>query len=42
MVRSARVSTIRDELTTLDYAPWGVRTSQRRMNLNAELQLLSA
>lgn len=42
MVRSARVSTIRDELTVLDYAPWGVRTSQRRMDLNAELNLLTA
>ena len=42
MVRSARLSTIRDELTTLDYAPWGVRTSQRRMDLNAELASLTA
>lgn len=31
--RSARLSAVRDELTTLDYAPWGVRTSQRRTDL---------
>lgn len=42
MSRSARINTIRDELQVLDYAPWGVRTSQRRMNLSTELQLLTA
>ena len=42
MARSARIVSIRGELQVLDYAPWGVRTSQRRTNLNAELQLLTA
>ena len=39
-VRSARISAIRDELTVLDYAPWGVRTVNRRAALGAELELL--
>ncbi len=42
MVRSARLSEIRDELTALDYAPLGVRTSQRRLNLGAELSVLQS
>ncbi|WP_423066152.1 hypothetical protein [Devosia sp. CN2-171] len=40
MVRSARIVEIRSELQVLDYAPLGVRTSQRRHNLGAELSLL--
>jgi len=35
--RSTRISQIRDELTTLDYAPLGVPTANRRRNLTAEL-----
>lgn len=42
MARSARIASIRDELQVLDYAPLGVRTSQRRMDLNAELQHLTS
>lgn len=38
--RSARIAALRDELTLLDYAPWGVRTADRRSNLTIELQLL--
>ena len=40
MVRSARIVEIRSELQVLDYAPWGVRTGQRRADLGAELSLL--
>jgi hypothetical protein len=40
MARSARIVEIRGELQVLDYAPWGVRTSQRRADLGIELQLL--
>lgn len=40
--RSARISQLRDELTLLDYAPLGVRTSQRRHQLNAELNAYAA
>ncbi len=42
MARSARIVAIQSELQVLDYAPLGVRTIQRRQNLGAELQLLSA
>jgi hypothetical protein len=42
MVRSARISAIRDELTVLDYAPWGVRTGQRRSDLGEELSILQS
>lgn len=42
MARSARIASLRDELTLLDYAPWGVRTSDRRSNLSAELRLLES
>lgn len=41
MVRSARIVAIRSELQVLDYAPFGVRTGQRRHNLGAELSLLA-
>lgn len=40
MARAARIASLRDELTLLDYAPWGVRTTDRRSNLTIELQLL--
>lgn len=40
--RSARISAIRDELQVLDYAPWGVRTVQRRHDLGAELSVLNS
>lgn len=40
MARSARIASLRDELTLLDYAPWGVRTTDRRSNISIELQLL--
>ena len=40
MARSARIVEIRSELQVLDYAPWGVRTGQRRHDLGAELSLL--
>lgn len=39
---SARIASIRDELNLLDYAPWGVCTSERRRNLGAELSILTA
>ncbi len=42
MARSARIVAVRSELQMLDYAPLGVRTSQRRMNLGAELSILQA
>lgn len=38
--RSARMASLRDELTLLDYAPWGVRTTTRRTELRAELAIL--
>ena len=41
MARSARIAAIRDELQVLDYAPFGVRTGQRRQNLGAELATLA-
>ena len=37
---SARLSAVRDELALLDYAPWGVRVSNRRARLTAELAAL--
>jgi hypothetical protein len=40
MARSARIVAIRSELQVLDYAPLGVRTSHRRHDLGAELDLL--
>lgn len=40
MARSARIVEIRSELQVLEYAPWGVRTGQRRADLGAELALL--
>lgn len=40
--RSAAISRARDDLALLDYAPLGVRTSQRRANLRAELSTLTA
>jgi hypothetical protein len=40
--RSAAISRAREELTTLDYAPLGVRTSQRRADLRATLSALTA
>ncbi len=42
MARSARIVAIRSELQVLDYAPWGVRTGQRRADLGAELSLLNS
>lgn len=42
MARSARITAIREELQVLDYAPWGVRTADRRSNLGAELEMLVA
>jgi hypothetical protein len=42
MVRSARIVEIRSELQVLDYAPLGVRTSQRRHDLGAELSMLQS
>lgn len=39
--RSVRISKIRDELVTLDYAPLGVRTAYRRRDLTAELYALA-
>lgn len=38
--RSVRISSVRDEITLLDYAPWGVRVSDRRASLLAELAAL--
>lgn len=40
--RSAAISRARDDLTLLDYAPLGVRTSERRANIKAELDALTA
>ena len=40
--RSARLSGLADELRMLGYAPWGVHVSQRRAQLNAEVELLEA
>lgn len=42
MTRSARIVAIRAELQVLDYAPWGVRTGDRRASLGAELELLNS
>lgn len=42
MVRSARIVAIREEMTVLDHAPWGVRTSHRRADLGAELSRLQS
>lgn len=38
--RSARIASIRDELTVLDYASLNARTGNRRFELRAELALL--
>ena len=38
--RSARIASIRDELTMLDYASLNARTGNRRFELRAELALL--
>lgn len=40
--RSAAIGRARDDLTLLDYAPLGVRTSERRANIKAELDALTA
>jgi hypothetical protein len=40
--RSVRISQLRDELTTLDHAPLGVRTMNRRRDLNAKLAVFTA
>ena len=40
--RSVAISRARDELTTLDYAPLGVRTARRRADLRSELSVLTA
>jgi hypothetical protein len=40
--RSARISAVRDEIALLAYAPWGVRVADRRADLTAELDVLSA
>jgi hypothetical protein len=40
--RSARISTIRDEIAVLDYAPLGVRHGHRRADLTAQLDALTA
>lgn len=40
--RSLRISQLRDELTLLDYAPFGVRTANRRRDLAAELSAFTA
>ena len=39
-VRSARITSIRDELTVLEYASLNVRTGNRRTDLRAELSIL--
>ncbi len=40
--RSAAISRARDDLAILDYAPLGVRTSQRRADLRETLSALTA
>ena len=40
--RSVRASSLRDEITLLDYAPWGVRAAERRAALTAELDAIEA
>ena len=40
--RSVRASSLRDEITLLDYAPWGVRAAERRAALTAELDAVAA
>jgi hypothetical protein len=40
--RSARVAAIRDEIEILQYAPLGVRVSQKRAALTDELAVLTA
>lgn len=40
--RSARIAAIRDELAHLDYAPWGIRVSDKRATLNDELAAIEA
>ena len=40
--RSVRASSLRDEITLLDYAPWGVRAAERRTALTAELAAIEA
>ena len=39
--RSVRIVEVRQGLALLDYAPWGVRTSNRRHDLNAQLDALT-
>ena len=41
-VRSARVASIRDEIELLQYAPLGVRVSQKRAALTDELAVFTA
>jgi len=40
--RSVHISQLRDELTTLDYAPLGVRTMNRRRDLSTKLAVFTA
>jgi hypothetical protein len=40
--RSVRIVEVRQELALLDYAPWGVRTGNRRHDLSAQLDALTA
>jgi hypothetical protein len=40
--RAVRASSLRDEITLLDYAPWGVRAAERRAALTAELDAVVA
>jgi hypothetical protein len=40
--RSLHASSLRDEITLLDYAPWGVRAAERRAALTAELDAIEA
>ena len=40
--RAVRASSLRDEITLLDYAPWGVRAAERRAALTAELDAIEA
>lgn len=42
VARSARIVAIRSELQVLDYAPWGVRTGNKRHALGVELELLQS
>ena len=40
--KAARAQALREELALVDYAPLGVRTSERRRDLSAQLDALSA